>query len=68
MYTQINYRCDVCEDKFLLDFQKPGLENKFQCPNCRVEYEFSEEELTQLNDSYQNYLNTLKEERGENIS
>jgi len=68
MHPQINYRCDVCEDKFLLDFQKPSQENKFQCPNCHVEYEFSEEELTQLNDGYQNYLNAFKEEGEEKIS
>jgi len=68
MHPQVNYRCDVCEDKFLLDFRKPKEENKFQCPNCRVEYEFSKEELTQLNDGYQTYLNTLKDEGEEKIS
>ncbi len=68
MHPQINYRCDVCEDKFLLDFQKSKEENKFQCPNCNVEYDFSKEELTQLGESYQNYLITLKEEGEAKIS
>ena len=68
MHPQVNYRCDVCEDKFLLDFRKPKQENKIQCPHCHVEYDFSEEELTQLGESYQNYLSTFKEEGEEKIS
>ncbi len=68
MHPQINYRCDVCEDKFLLDFQKSNRKNKFQCPHCHVEYEFSKEEIAQLDEGYQNYVTTLKEEREEKFS
>ncbi len=68
MHPQIDYRCDVCDDIFLLDFQKHTQDNNFQCPHCHVEYEFSEEDLAQLDKRYQNYSNTFKDERGEKYS
>ncbi len=68
MQPQINYRCDVCEDKFILEFKKPDMENKIECPHCHVEYEFSKEDLTKLSASYQDYLNTLENEGEEKIS
>ena len=68
MHPLINYRCDVCDDKFLLDLRKSNQDNKFHCPHCRVEYEFSEEDLAQLDKRYQNYSNTFKDERKEKYS
>ena len=58
---QINYRCDICEEKILIDFEKSYKEGRLECPNCGVVYDFSEEELQNFNRCYQQFLNKMKE-------
>ena len=61
MELQLNYTCDVCEQGFLLDFEKSMEESKIQCPHCNVVYEFSAEDITNFNECYQNFVTQMKE-------
>ena len=60
MQLQLNYTCDVCEDKFLLNLQNSMKEKKIQCPNCHVIYNFSEDDLMNFNKCYTNFVKKMK--------
>lgn len=68
MQLQLNYTCDVCEDKFLLDFKKSMEESKIQCPHCKVVYEFSDEDIKNFNNCYENFKSKIKEAKKEKFS
>lgn len=61
MKLQVTYRCDVCEEKILIDFEKSMREKKLECPNCGVVYDFSPEELANFNKCYHEFLNKMNE-------
>ncbi len=61
MELQLNYTCDICEQSFLLDFEKSMEESKIQCPHCNVVYEFSAEDITSFNECYQGFVTQMKE-------
>ncbi len=61
MELQLNYTCDICEQSFLLDFEKSMEESKIQCPHCNVVYEFSTEDITSFNECYQSFVTQMKE-------
>jgi transcription elongation factor Elf1 len=61
MQLQLNYTCDVCEDRFLLDLNNSMNEKKIQCPSCRVVYNFSEEDMIKFNDCYNSFIKKMKE-------
>ncbi len=61
MELQLNYTCDICEQSFLLDFEKSMEESKIQCPHCNVVYEFSAEDITSFNECYQSFVTQMKE-------
>jgi DNA-directed RNA polymerase subunit RPC12/RpoP len=61
MELQLNYTCDICEQIFLLDFEKSMEESKIQCPHCNVVYEFSAEDITSFNQCYQSFVTQMKE-------
>ena len=63
MQLQLNYTCDVCEDKFLLDLHNSMKEKKIQCPSCRVVYNFSEEDMIKFNDCYNSFIKKMKESK-----
>ena len=65
---QLNYTCDICEDSFLLDFEKSMEESKIQCPHCNVVYEFSDEEITSFHECYQSFVTQMKEANKEKVS
>ena len=60
MQLQLNYTCDVCEDKFLLNLQNSMKEKKIQCPNCHVIYNFSEDDLMNFNECYTKFVKKMK--------
>ncbi|MBT8387778.1 MAG: hypothetical protein KJO12_10240 [Ignavibacteria bacterium] len=61
MELQLNYTCDICEQSFLLDFEKSMEESKIQCPHCNVVYEFSAEDIANFNECYQSFVTQMKE-------
>ncbi len=60
MDLQLNYTCDICEQSFLLDFEKSMEESKIQCPHCNVVYEFSAEDITSFNECYHSFVTQMK--------
>jgi len=68
MELQINYRCDICEEKILIDFEKSYNEGRLECPNCGVIYDFSADELKNFNRCYQEFLNKMKNANNEQIA
>ena len=68
MQLQLNYTCDICEDKFLLDFKKSMEEHKIQCPHCNVVYEFSDEDLEKFNSCFEDFKSKIQESKKEQIS
>ncbi len=61
MQLQLNYTCDICEKKFLLDLDKSMKEKQIQCPNCNVIYNFSEEDLIKFNQCYNDFIKQMNE-------
>ena len=68
MELQLNYTCDICEQIFLLDFEKSMQESKIQCPHCNVVYEFSKEDIASFNSCYHEFVNKMKEANKEQVS
>ncbi len=67
MDLQLNYTCDICEQSFLLDFEKSMGKSKIQCPHCNVVYEFSAEDITSFNECYQSFVTQMKEVNKEQV-
>ena len=61
MQLQLNYTCDVCEDKILLDLKNSMEKKKIQCTNCNVIYNFSDEDLSKFNECYNSFVNKMKD-------
>ena len=68
MKLQVNYRCDICEEIIQLNFEKSLSEKKLQCPNCGVVYDFSEDDLANFNNCYNDLLNRMTEANKQQVT
>jgi len=68
MQLQINYLCDVCEEKIHLNFEKSLEANKLECPHCNTIYKFSEEDLINFNNCYNELLKKMKEANKQQVT
>jgi len=67
MKLELNYTCDICEEKIPIDFEKSFEEKKLQCPHCGVVYDFSEDDLAKFNECYKNFVQRMKASKKEPV-